>query len=204
MGRIIAYLRVSTNQQDLKNQRYEILEYAQRNGLQVNEFIEVEASSRKGTQERLIDHLFERLSAGDSVIVSELSRIGRSTVEVLTILNEMAAKQVTVTAIKQNLTISGNGDIQSKVMVTMFSLFAELERDLISERTKRALEAKKAAGVKIGRPKGRTSASKLDGMENQIAEFLAKKVSLTSIAKILCSSRGTVYNFIRTRGIVAM
>jgi DNA invertase Pin-like site-specific DNA recombinase len=84
----------------------------------------------------------------------------------------------------------------------MFSLFAELERDLISERTRRALAAKKAAGVKIGRPKGRTSASKLDGMEGQISELLNKKVSLASISKIFEVSRGTVYNFINSRGLV--
>lgn len=201
MGRTIAYLRVSTIQQDLKNQRFEILDYAHRNGLQVDEFVEVEASSRKGTGERMIDELFDRLSAGDSVIVSELSRIGRSTVEVLNIVNQLTTMGVTLTAIKQNMTMSGDGDAQSKVMVTMFSLFAELERDLISQRTKRALEAKKAAGVKIGRPKGRTSASKLDGMEIQIGELLQKKVSLASIAKILTVSRGTVYNFMMSRNI---
>lgn len=203
MNQTIAYLRVSTSQQDLKNQRYEILDYAQRRGLQVDDFIEAEVSSRKGTVERMIDHLLSRLGAGDTVIVSELSRIGRSTVEILNIINSFTRKGVQLVAIKQNLTVSGNGDMQSKVMLTMFSLFAEMERDLISERTKRALEAKKAAGVKIGRPKGRTSASKLDGMEMQIGELLQKKVSLASIAKIFTVSRGTVYNFIYSRKLVA-
>jgi len=201
MGQTIAYLRVSTSQQDLKNQRFEILDYAQRYGLKVDDFIEVEVSSRKGTGERMIDHLLDRLSSGDSVIVSELSRIGRSTVEVLNIINRLTTIGVTLTAIKQNMTVSGNGDAQSKVMVTMFSLFAEMERDLISERTKRALQAKKAAGVKIGRPKGRTSASKLDKVHGQITELLEKKVGLSSIAKIFDVSRGTVYNFINSRGL---
>lgn len=199
MSRTIAYLRVSTSQQDLKNQRYEILNYAQRNGWQVDDFIEAEVSSRKGTKERLIDLLMGRLGAGDTVIVSELSRIGRSTVEVLNIIKWLHDKGVQFVAIKQNIVTNGNGDMQSKVMLTMFSLFAELERDLISERTKRALEAKKAAGVKIGRPKGRISSSKLDGKEDQIGELLRKKVSLASIAKICEVSRGTVYNFIHTR-----
>lgn len=201
MGQVIAYLRVSTNQQDLKNQRYEILDYAQKNNIDVDDFVQVEMSSRKDTGERLIDYLFEKLESGDCVIVSELSRIGRSTAEVLGIINRLVTKKIKLIAIKQNLTVSGNGDMQTKVMVTMFSLFAELERDLISARTKRALEAKKAAGVKIGRPKGATSASKLDGMEIQVCELLHKKVSLTSIAKIFDVSRGTVYNFIQSRNL---
>lgn len=199
MGRTVAYLRVSTSQQDLKNQRYEILSYAQQNGLKVDDFIEAEVSSRKGTSERLIDVLMQNLGAGDTVIVSELSRIGRSTIEVLNIINGLHQAGVQFVAIKQNISTSGSGDMQSKVMLTMFSLFAELERDLISDRTRRALEAKKAAGVKIGRPKGRTSASKLDGMEHQLTELLRKKVSMASIAKICEVSRGTVYNFISSR-----
>ena len=201
MGQTIAYLRVSTNQQDLKNQRYEVLEYAQKNNFNIDDFIQIEMSSRKDVGERLIDYLFDRLAEGDCVIVSELSRIGRSTVEVLNIINQLVAKKIKLIAIKQNLTVSGNGDMTTKVMVTLFSLFSELERDLISERTKRALEAKKAAGVRIGRPKGATSASKLDGMEIQVVELLQKKVSLTSIAKILSVSRGTVYNFIQSRNL---
>jgi DNA invertase Pin-like site-specific DNA recombinase len=91
--------------------------------------------------------------------------------------------------------------MQSKVMVTMLSLFAELERDLISQRTKRALEAKKAAGVRLGRPKGSTSKSKLDGKEGLISDLLVKKVSISSIAKILEVSRGTVENFIVSRNL---
>jgi DNA invertase Pin-like site-specific DNA recombinase len=89
--------------------------------------------------------------------------------------------------------------MHSKVMVTMFSLFAELERDLISERTKRALEARKASGMKLGRPKGALGKSKLDGKELDISQLLEKRVSLSSIAKIFSVSRGTLYNFISTR-----
>ncbi|ABB33355.1 Resolvase domain protein [Geobacter metallireducens RCH3] len=203
MAKTIAYLRVSTSQQDLKNQKFEILDYAQKNGLSIDDFVEVEISSRKSVEERKIDYLVSMLSQGDRVIVSELSRIGRSTVEVLNIINELASKKVFLIAIKQNLNINGSENLQAKVMVTMFSLFAELERDLISDRTKRALEARKAAGVKLGRPKGATGVSKLDGMEGQITELLRKQVSLSSIAKIFSVSRGTVYSFIATRGLTA-
>ena len=202
MGQTIAYLRVSTNQQDLKNQRYEVLNYAQKNGLQVDDFIEVEVSSRKSTGERMIDCLLGQLGAGDRVIVSELSRIGRSTVEVLNTIKNLTDLGVTLIAIKQNLTISGNGDIQSKVMVTLFSLFSELERDLISERTKRALEAKKASGVILGRPRGSLSGSILDGKEAEIEQLLNKRVGISSMAKIFSVSRGTVYNFINSRNLI--
>ena len=202
MGQTIAYLRVSTNQQDLKNQRYEVLNYAQKNGLQIDDFIEVEVSSRKSTGERMIDCLLGQLGAGDRVIVSELSRIGRSTVEVLNTIKNLTDLGVTLIAIKQNLTISGNGDIQSKVMVTLFSLFSELERDLISERTKRALEAKKASGVILGRPRGSLSGSILDGKEAEIEQLLNKRVGISSMAKIFSVSRGTVYNFINSRNLI--
>jgi len=201
VGQTIAYLRVSTNQQDLKNQHYEVLNYAQKNSMQVDDFIEVEVSSRKSTGERKIDCLLSQLCAGDRVIVSELSRIGRSTVEVLNTIKKMTDLGVTIIAIKQNLTISGHGDIQSKVMVTLFSLFSELERDLISERTKRALEAKKASGVILGRPRGSLSGSILDGKEVEIGQLLNKRVGISSMAKIFSVSRGTVYNFINTRNL---
>ncbi len=199
MGRIICYLRVSTNHQDLQNQKFEILDYCHRNNMGIDEFIEIEVSSRKSTKERKIDSLINSLREGDQIIVSELSRIGRSTGEVLNIINDVVGMGVKIHIIKQNMLLTENGDMQSKVMVTMMSLFAELERDLISQRTKQALEAKRAAGVKLGRPKGSLSKSKLDGKEELITDFLAKKVSISSIAKILEVSRGTVHNFIQTR-----
>ncbi len=202
MVRTVCYLRVSTNHQDLRGQKYEILNYCQRNEYKIDQFIEVKVSSRKNTDIRLIDELIGSVKSGDRIIVSELSRIGRSTREVLNIINELASQNVEIHAIKQNLKITNNGDIQSKVIVTMFSLFAELERDLISQRTKRALEARKESGKKLGRPKGSLSKSKLDGKEEMIIEFLNKKVSMASIAKIFEVSRGTIYHYIKSRKIL--
>lgn len=201
MSKVISYLRVSTNNQDLKNQKYEILDYSQKLNMQVDEFIEIEISSRKNLKSRKIDNLLDSLKSGDLLIVSELSRIGRSTAEVLNIINQILNSGITIHIIKQNMILTKDGDMTSKVMVTMMSLFAELERDLISQRTKRALEAKRASGVRLGRPKGSIGQSKLDGKEEQIREFLAKKVSISSIAKILSVSRGTLYNFIATRNL---
>ena len=201
MGKIVCYIRVSTNHQDLQNQKYEIHEYCHRLNLKIDEFIEAEVSSRKTTSARKIDDLLDQLNKGDELIVTELSRLGRSTGDVLNIINQLLSAGIKIHILKQNMVLTENGDMQSKVMVTMLSLFAELERDLISQRTKRALEAKKAAGVRLGRPKGSTSKSKLDGKEGLISDLLVKKVSISSIAKILEVSRGTVENFIVSRNL---
>jgi len=201
MTKVISYLRVSTKNQDLQNQKYEILDYCHKSNLQIDEFIEIEISSRKNLKCRKIDKLMSLLEPDDILIVSELSRIGRSTREVLNIINQMLESGITVHIIKQNMILRKNGDMQSKIMVTMMSLFAELERDLISQRIKSALEAKRASGVRLGRPKGSIGKSKLDCKEEQIRDFLAKQVSISSIAKICGVSRNTVYNFIDSRNL---
>lgn len=197
----IAYLRVSTGHQDVKNQKYEILAFAQANKITVDHFIEVEVSSQKSTAERKIDELMNDLTSGDYLIVSELSRLGRSTHEVIGTVNRLIEKSIKLTCIRQNLTVNGKNDLQTKITLTMFSLFAELERDLISERTKTALAAKKASGVKLGRKVGSLSKSKLDDKIQYLSELHTKRVSISSIAKIMEVSRGTVYNFIKTRNI---
>ncbi len=136
MNKTIAYLRVSTDGQDLKNQKYEILDYADKNDMQVTDWIQIKVSSRRSNKERLIDELLEKLETNDCLIVSELSRLGRSVGQVITIMDELIKKQIKVIIIKQNMIINGKNDIQTKTMINMFSLFAEIERDLISERIK--------------------------------------------------------------------
>src|SRR3989304_5595229 len=163
MSKTVAYVRVSTDGQDNQNQKYEILNYCDRERWQVDKWLELEISSRRSTKERRIDELISVLQAGDRLIISELSRLGRSTGEVIQLVKELTTRGVEFVAIKQRLRINAkNGqDITSKVMVTMFSLLAELERDLISDRTKIALAHIKAKGKKLGRPKG-PGKSKLD------------------------------------------
>lgn len=129
----IAYLRVSTGGQELSNQRLAILDYAQHHHLHIDKFLEVQASSRKSLKERGIDGLFADIAAGDLVLVSELSRLGRSVGQVIQIVDDLLKHQIRLVAIKENIHLDGKQDIQSKVMVTMFGLFAEIERDLISE-----------------------------------------------------------------------
>jgi putative DNA-invertase from lambdoid prophage Rac len=142
-----AYIRVSTQEQDHAAQKQAILEFANDKGIRVDKFIAVTMSSRKQKEERRIDEL-EELDEGDTLISTELSRIGRSVPQVLEVLNGLIQKKVRVILLKQNLDIkNGEMDIASKVIVHMFSLMAELERDLISQRTKEALAHKKTKGV---------------------------------------------------------
>jgi DNA invertase Pin-like site-specific DNA recombinase len=160
MGKTYAYLRTSTDKQDLNNQKLEILAYARRHELKVDEFVEIAMSSGKTPKQRRIEELLTKLVTADIVIVSELSRLGRSTAEVIALINELIHRQIRVIVIKQGLDIQKNHDLQSKVMVTLFSLFSELERDLISLRTKEALAAKRSQGIRLGKPKGTLQASK--------------------------------------------
>ncbi len=198
MTQTIAYLRVSTDGQDLKNQKLEILDYADKNDFLITEWLEVKVSSRRSRKERLIDLLLEKLSPDDCLIVAELSRLGRSVGQIITIMDELIKKRVKVIFIKQGMVINGKNDIQSKTMITLFGLFAEIERDLISERTKAGLARARAEGKLIGRPKG-LGKSQLDGKEDEIRELLKRGVSKSSIAKIYQCSWPCVNHFAKTR-----
>jgi len=198
---ILGYVRVSRADLDVKNQRHEILEYANKNNLHVDEWIEIEISSRKTRQQRRVDEFLSRLQAGDSLIVSELSRIGRSTSEVINIVNELIENGVRLVAIKQNLNVMNSMDMTSKIVVTMFSLFAELERDIISQRTKTALANLKASGRKLGKPKGTIQSSKLDQHREKIVEMLNYGVPKKRIAALFNTSRPCLYDYIKKRGI---
>ena len=198
----VAYLRVSKDTQDVKNQKLAILEFAQRDKIEVNDYVEITVSSRKSTKERKIDLLLEKLETGDMLIVSELSRMGRSVGEIITTVDTLVKRKIRFIAVKENIRLNGSQDMQTKVMVTMFSLFAEIERDMISMRTKEGLAAAKASGKKLGRPKGALGKSKLDGREDEIRRLLDLDVSKASIAKITGVDRSTLYNFIRSRGLI--
>lgn len=185
MSKVLGYLRTSTDKQEINNQRLEILEYARKEDLKVSDFIEVQISSRKSVKYRKIDELLGKLQNGDTVIATELSRIGRSTVEVITIINELIKNGIDIVIVKQGLKINAGNkdDMTSKVMVTMLSLFAELERDLISHRTKEALRSKKAQGQVLGKPKGTIQKSVYDKHKDRIVELLSLGLSVQKIAQ---------------------
>ena len=184
MGKIVAYLRASTDKQDLSHQKLEILEFARKRELRVDDFMEVTVSSRKTSKQRRIDDLVQMLGETDTLIVTELSRLGRSTAEVISLVNALAKRNIRVITIKQNLDISQQ-DMNSKIVLTLFSLFAELERDLIGMRTKEALAAKKAQGKQLGKPKGTLQKSKFDKDVERIKELLDYGLSVRKIATIL-------------------
>ena len=195
----VAYLRVSTRSQDLANQKLAILDYAQQKQFTVDRFIELQSSSLKVRHKERVGEMLDSLKAGDRLIVSELSRLGRSLGQVIQIVDTLVHRKVRFTAVKEGITFEGKQDLQTKVMIALFGLFAEVERDLISERTKEGLATAKAAGKLLGRPKGKRGKTKLDGKEQVIRDLLNKNVSKSSIAKILVVSRTALYHFIKTR-----
>ena len=197
--RTIAYLRVSKDSQDVKNQRLAILDFARQERLEIDEVIELSVSATRTPKERKLDVLLERLKPQDALLVSELSRLGRSVGEIITTVDTLVKGKIRFVAIKEGLRLNGPPTLQSKVMVTLFGLFAEMERELISRRTKEALAAARVCGKRLGRPPGVLGKSKLDGREKEIQELLALHVSKASIAKITGVDRATLVHFLRSR-----
>jgi DNA invertase Pin-like site-specific DNA recombinase len=199
----IAYLRISTGSQDLANQKLAVLDYARQNRFAIDCFVEARASTRTGRDQRRIDELLGELTVGDRLVVSELSRLGRSLSQVIQIVDDLVKRKVRFIAIKEAIRFEGKQDMQTKVMVALFGLFAEVERDLISERTKEGLAGARAKGRLLGRPKGSLGTSKLDGKEGEIRLLLEKQVSKASIAKIVGVSSTNLRHFIRTRKLAS-
>jgi DNA invertase Pin-like site-specific DNA recombinase len=198
----IAYVRVSTDAQDVTHQRLAVLEFARAERMVVDTFLEIQASSRYSLKVRQIKGLFDSLERGDTLIVSELSRLGRSVGEIITTVDRLVHHQIRVFALKEGLRLTGAQDLQSRVIVTLFGLFAEIERTLLSLRTKEALAAARAAGKRLGRPPGALGKSKLDGKEQEIQTLLGLQVSKASIAKITGVDRSTLYHFMQSRRLI--
>ncbi len=193
MSKTIAYLRASTDKQDLNSQKLEILEFARKKEVKIDEFVEITISSRKTSKQRRIDEVLQTLAESDTLVVTELSRLGRSTAEVIALINELVERNIRVIILKQNLDLNTH-DMNSKIVITLFSLFAELERDLISVRTREALAGKKRQGVKLGKPKGVIQKSKFDIDRERIQELLALGLSIRKIAKLLGYSNHLALN----------
>lgn len=181
------YVRVSTAHQSAESQKSLIARYVVDRRWHVDEWIEVEMSSRKSADKRRIRELITKVTPGDTVIVSELSRLGRSTIEIFLLIDELIRqKGCRVVLIKQNLELdpSNRNDITSKVLLNTFSLAAELERDLVSERTKEGLRARQERGIVLGKPKGVIQKSIYDKDRERIMHLYDLKVPIKAIVTV--------------------
>ena len=195
---VYGYIRVSTDKQTVENQRFEIERFCKKEGLTIDGWIEETISGTKNYNKRALGKLLNRIVKDDLIICTELSRLGRNLFMIMEILNICMTKESRVWTIKDNYRLGD--DIQSKVLAFAFGLSAEIERNLISQRTKEALARKKAEGVTLGRPKGRKSSVekyKLHGKENLIHELLKAKVSKRKISKLCKVDRNTLDRFIK-------
>jgi len=180
----LGYIRVSTDKQDNQKQKHLILEYAQENNFKIDEFIEVEESSRKTEKQRRITEMKTKLHVNDTLIVAELSRLGRNMLEVMNLIQELNDNGVKLIFIRQP-ELSTFNTAHSKLLLAIYSYFAESEREFISMRTKQGLAAAKATGKKLGRRPGQKVHSKFDEHVEMIKDLLLKEVSITAIHKIL-------------------
>lgn len=195
---IYGYIRVSSDKQTVENQRFEINNFCQQKGLIVDGWIEETISGTKNYDKRKLGKLLNKVQKGDIIICSELSRLGRNLFMIMEILNHCMERECRVWTIKDSYRLGD--DIQSKVLAFAFGLSAEIERNLISQRTREALARKRAEGVILGRPKGKKSSKvKLSGKEMIIKELLQQGVSISQIARIYKVHRNTVSKFIKER-----
>ncbi|WP_287055100.1 master DNA invertase Mpi family serine-type recombinase [Treponema sp.] len=195
---IYGYIRVSTDKQTVENQRFEILEFAKRNSIVLDSWIEETVSGTIRPENRALGKLLDSIQKDDLIICSELSRLGRSLFMIMSILNKLMEKGARIWTIKDGYRLGD--DIQSKVLAFAFGLSAEIERNLISQRAKEALERKKAEGQKLGRPKGSTTeTSKLDGAEIGATIMLMQGISVNQMAKLYGVHRNTVKKFITSK-----
>ena len=194
--RTIAYLRVSTTEQDLEKNKIDILKLANEKKLGNVEFVEEKVSGKISWKKRKIFEVLQKIEKADNLIVPELSRLGRSMLEIMEILSIASSKNVNVYAIKGNWHLDGS--IQSKIIAMAFSMASEIERELISSRTKEALRARKAQGIKLGRPKG-TGKSRLDEFRPEIEALLNNGSSKRFIANRYNISEQALYNWLKKR-----
>jgi DNA invertase Pin-like site-specific DNA recombinase len=193
---IYGYIRVSSDKQTVENQRFEINRFCESKEIYIDKWIEETISGTKKVEERLLGKLLKKMKKNDIMICSELSRLGRSMLMIMSILNNCMQREIEVWTIKDNYRL-GN-DINSKVLAFAFSLSAEIERNLISQRTKEALARKKAEGIILGRPIGSKSAkTKLSGQEKKINELRSANISFSAIGRILKVNRCTVSKFVK-------
>ena len=191
------YCRCSTLKQTIENQRFVISQYAKQNGILIDHWVEETISSRKPLNKRKLSELLDLLKPGDLLIVTELSRLGRSMMEIMGIMQKCLDMKCQVLAIKENFHLGDN--LESKILAFCFGISAEVERTLISERTKSSLEKLKNDGKKLGRPVGAKSKSlKLSKNKKKIFELLGQGMPKAQIARALKVDKMTLHRFIKS------
>ena len=192
---IYGYIRVSSDKQTVENQRYEIIRFCESKKLIIDGWIEETISGTKEVNKRALGRLLRKVQKGDIIVCSELSRLGRNLFMIMQILYICMNKECRVWTVKDEYRLGE--DIQSKVLAFAFGLSAEIERNLISQRTKEALALRKSEGVKLGRPLGSASKkSKLDGAELAVSVMILAGTSVNQMAKLYGTHRKTVKLFI--------
>ena len=182
----IGYIRVSIDKQNLENQKHKILSYAHNHKITIDEFIEIEISSKGDSKKRLIDSLFDKLKAGDTLICTELSRLGRNMLEILNLIERFNKAQIKLIFVNQPELSTNQNSALSSLLLAIYGYFAQTEREIISERTKQGLAAAKASGKQLGRPKGaKAKVRVLDPYNLEILELLNMNVSQSSILKMM-------------------
>lgn len=192
---VIAYVRVSTEMQTLENQEYEILNYCRKSGLTIDRWVSESVSGTVSLEKRALGKVMRRMQKGDLIVCTELSRLGRNMLMVMSILNACSQKGVAIHTIKDGFDLSDS--INSKIIAFAFALAAEIERNLISQRTKEALAVRKINGVRLGRPPGRSSQKDVfDRSKGEIMKLLENGHSIVSVAKKYRMHRNTLSRFI--------
>jgi DNA invertase Pin-like site-specific DNA recombinase len=195
----IAYLRVSTIDQDIEKNKAAILALANHKVLGHVQFVEEKVSGKISWRKRKIAQILDTAQRGDNIIVSELSRLGRSMLECMEILSIATQKGINIYAVKGDWQLTNS--IQSKIIAMAFSMASEIERDLISKRTREALQVKKQSGMKLGRPKG-VGKSKLDAYRVEIEALLKNGSTQKFIAKRYGTTEANLHHFLKQRGLV--
>ena len=195
---IYAYIRVSTELQSYEGQRYEIEQWADRRGWSLDKWVQEKVSGTTELRKRTLDSLLKRMKKGDILICTELSRLGRNMMMVMGILNTCSQKGIKIYSIKDNFELSDS--LNAKIIAFAFSLAAEIERNLISQRTREALAAKKQAGIKLGRPFGKSRERKrFDDREDYIRTRLNQGVSIGRLAEELKMHRNTLSRYLNEK-----
>jgi DNA invertase Pin-like site-specific DNA recombinase len=200
---IIAYIRVSAGGKDIDSQYQAILAFAQQHELKIDTVIQSQMAAGRRHTIHGVDPLWEHCTPGDTVMVSELSRLGHTLAQVIQTVDHLLQRRIHFVAVKENLQIAGTHAPHPQGIGTLWKLLAALAHDFVSERTREGMARAAAAGKRLGRPHGARGKSKLDGREEEIRTCLAQQVSRAALAKSLGVARSTLQHFLRSRHLVS-